>query len=330
MKLFSKNRLGRNSIKESLDDLPSGICFANQKGIIVLCNRKMDMLSRELIGHDLQYLTELEEALERPQQTVTIADAKYRLYQFGRQVWRFSKNMIRDKYGAGYTEILAIDVTELYEKEAELKRENEILEITNARAIALYGELDRIVRDEENFAMKVKIHDELGMALLKSRQLLSGNPTLEELKRMGVLWSHIGTGLGITDTELAREAAFCAEKERMELVKLMEGIGVHMEIIGNFPAGELQVRLLSSAIRECATNLVRHAEGNEMLVELFKQNGKVYADITNNGKCPEREIKEGGGLSALRKRIETAGGSMMIQSIPRFQLRIILPEEDGL
>lgn len=32
---------GFNVIKESFDHLPSGVCFFNYKGDIVLCNRQM-------------------------------------------------------------------------------------------------------------------------------------------------------------------------------------------------------------------------------------------------------------------------------------------------
>ena len=31
----------RRAIKESVDNLPSGICFADSNGVIVLCNRQM-------------------------------------------------------------------------------------------------------------------------------------------------------------------------------------------------------------------------------------------------------------------------------------------------
>lgn len=47
--------------------------------------------------------------------------------------------------------------------------------------------------------------------------------------------------------------------------------------------------------------------------------------ITNDGKVPDDEITEGGGLSALRRRIENAGGIMRIKSRPNFALSALLP-----
>ena len=50
------------------------------------------------------------------------------------------------------------------------------------------------------------------------------------------------------------------------------------------------------------------------------------AMIYNNGQPPEREIREGGGLTNLRHRIETEGGRMLVQSFPEFALVIEIPK----
>ena len=39
-----KARINRMSIKESLDNLPSGICIARKNGTLALCNRQMQRL----------------------------------------------------------------------------------------------------------------------------------------------------------------------------------------------------------------------------------------------------------------------------------------------
>ena len=48
--------------------------------------------------------------------------------------------------------------------------------------------------------------------------------------------------------------------------------------------------------------------------------------IRNNGKPPKEKIKEGGGLTNLRHRIENSGGRMTVQSLPRFSLAIEIPK----
>ena len=52
----------RRASKESVDNLPSGICFADSNGVIVLCNRQKHRLCPDLMGRDLQYLDELRAA----------------------------------------------------------------------------------------------------------------------------------------------------------------------------------------------------------------------------------------------------------------------------
>ena len=67
-------RLGRSSVKEAFDNLPSGICFADRNGLIILCNRQMHSLCWDLLGTDLQHLEELRRALKSPQPGVTAAE----------------------------------------------------------------------------------------------------------------------------------------------------------------------------------------------------------------------------------------------------------------
>lgn len=40
----------RRAIKESADNLPSGICFADSNGVIILCNRQMHRLCHRSFG----------------------------------------------------------------------------------------------------------------------------------------------------------------------------------------------------------------------------------------------------------------------------------------
>ena len=50
--------------------------------------------------------------------------------------------------------------------------------------------------------------------------------------------------------------------------------------------------------------------------------------ITNNGKIPTDPIKEGSGLSTLRRSIESSGGEMHISHNPRFALLITIPAKE--
>ena len=63
-------------------------------------------------------------------------------------------------------------------------------------------------------------------------------------------------------------------------------------------------------------------------LELTKTPHALTAAITNDGLAPAGEVVEGGGLSALRRRIEGTGGAMQVESTPRFRLVITLPGKE--
>ena len=46
----------------------------------------------------------------------------------------------------------------------------------------------------------------------------------------------------------------------------------------------------------------------------------------NNGRAPEAEIKETGGLKNLRQRVGEIGGIMEVRSSPAFEMILILPK----
>lgn len=324
MTWFRRERIGRASIKESLDNLPSGICFADQSGLVILSNRQMYRLCYTLMGVDLQHISELLDALEKPQAGIQSVGADTNVYRFPEgKVWKFTQSSITDADGNAYTQVLAVDVTALYEKEGELQQENRRLEEVNARARNLYAQLDNIVREEENFAVKTHVHDEMGELLGLTRNMLTQRELPpERLKALGKRWEHIGDTLGAVGKQDGD--AFDSDKTLAELTEGIAGIGVALHVRGEFPQKSGAAYLLTAAVRECAINTVRHAKGSEMTVELTKTPHALTASITNDGLAPAGEVIEGGGLSALRRRIEGTGGSMQVESTPRFRLVITL------
>lgn len=328
MTWFRRERIGRASIKESLDNLPSGICFADQSGLVILSNRQMYRLCYTLMGMDLQHISELLDALEKPQAGIQSVGADTNVYRFPEgKVWKFTQSSITDADGNAYTQVLAVDVTALYEKGDELEQENRRLEEVNARARNLYAQLDDIVREEENFAVKTHVHDEMGELLGLTRNMLTQRELPpERLKALGKRWEHIGDTLGAVGKQDGD--AFDSDKTLAELTERIAGIGVALHVRGEFPQKSGAAYLLTAAVRECAINTVRHAKGSEMTVELTKTPHSLIAAITNDGLAPAGEVVEGGGLSALRRRIEGTGGAMQVESAPCFRLVITLPGKE--
>lgn len=90
-------RIGFNAIKESFDLLPTAVCFFDSMGSIVLCNRQMYQLSRQLLDNDMQYLGEVEEAMSNlPNGIVQISDVENTYLFPDKKVWRFEKIEVTD------------------------------------------------------------------------------------------------------------------------------------------------------------------------------------------------------------------------------------------
>ena len=107
---------------------------------------------------------------------------------------------------------------------------------------------------------------------------------------------------------------------RIELKEAADAVGVKLILNGDIPR-KLR-KLIAIAIHECLTNTVKHADGSELTVDITDEDGIVTVVFTNDGKPPEGEISESGGLKSLRSTVEQFRGEMEIASEPRFMLTI--------
>ena len=343
-----KRKIGRASVKEGFDNLPSAICFADRSGTVVLCNRLMDSLCHRLTGADLQHISELRNALENPAGGAETEDGQARIYRFhsegGKEdsagkgdpacdgghdtFWQFTETQITDADGRQYTQMQAIDVTQLHLKTMELKEENRLLDEANIRAMKLYGDIDRIVREKETLAMKMRVHDDMGMCLLATRNLLTKESTLEEYLQGAGRWQKTLEEILAADRTTGKEGISTVDPARAldELLEAAGKMGLAIELKGDLPESERKAYMMVVAMRECTTNALRHAGASQMTVNLTRAAGSDTLTITNDGRPPKGKIIEGGGLSGLRRSIENMGGIMKTEGRPRFKLTVILPD----
>ncbi|MCF0123448.1 MAG: ATP-binding protein [Ruminiclostridium sp.] len=309
------------AIKEAFDNLPSGICFFDRKGLLVLCNRRMYALAFDIMGRDLQLLSELQEAMAvLPENSAAEKDGELFLVPDG-TAWKITQSEVCGEDGKRYTQVVAADVTELHRNSVELAENNRKLEAIAERLRQITKNVASIAREEEILAMKMRVHDELGESLLALRTYcLHGFPA----EKRGDLidgWSEsirlLQDGIEKTDESDSYE----------ELFEIAASVGIAIRQTGRLPQDTETVRLMTAAVRECVTNAVRHAEATEMYVVFVDAGASSEVHITNNGKIPAGDIIEGGGLSSLRRRIENAGGAMTVRSRPDFGLIIRLPSD---
>ena len=140
--------------------------------------------------------------------------------------------------------------------------------------------------------------------------------------------SGIGTGAVLHQWEKSmafRNAVLQSAKEK--LLDSAKNSGVTVRIRGGEPSDSAS-GLIYDAMQVCLNNAIQYAQATELAVNLWESAGRYTVMIRNNGKPPEKPITEGGGLSNLRRRIERAGGSMTVQSLPVFSLVIDIPKSE--
>ena len=310
-------------IKESFDSLPIAVCFFDKNGVVRLINRRMLVIASWLRKGGIQLLAEMQSTLQAPPANVHCLDPRLQIYRFpDGKALRFAQEQITTKAGVQYTQVTAADVTELIREQDQLKAENAKLEEANARLRRLLAQMPEIIRTEETLAMKLRVHDDIGHSILAARRVLLQCTDQKEIRANAALWEQ-------SISVLYRFSQMTARAEPLEAAKKRaEELGVKVLLTGDETQTQRIRALIALAICECAANCVRHADGTELYVRLWRKPGSLEVSLTNNGAVPKGEITEGGGLSMLRQRVEEANGKMEIQSIPCFRLMLDLPEKE--
>lgn len=319
--LTCRKNISAWSVKETMDDVPCGVCVSDSWGRIVLSNKKMRELSRMLIGAVLQNYEDLKQVLDgnKSVQGVTrLSPENSVLYLPNGTVWMFQNYMLTEEEVAGYLQTVAFDVTEIYFNSEKIRMKNEKLELLNQKLKKMYEQIDESIREQETLKMKMQVHDSFGRSLLTIRHMLEGNKEPDYMKnQLEILKQSVYILSGITQDD--------TEKQYEESIKHAEKLGVSVEIEGEL-CDEYQVALITDkAIRECVTNCIRHAHGRRVYVQSHKTRDGWKVCITNDGERPKEGCREGGGLSALREVVERDGGEMTTKFEPEFLLALKLP-----
>ena len=305
----SRRQLSPVSIKESCDHLPSALCFAWENGLPCLKNLKMDELSHLLTGEALLNANDFWKTMEL-QPIVTLENG---------QTWSFERVRL-GMSGKTVYQITGTNITEEAQLQRELEEDNLRLKNMNQRLRQYGQDVQEATREKEILRAKTRVHDELGHALLQTRQFLSD--TQGDAESVCAAWrQNVRLLLG----KYADEQRFDAFAQ---LARAAQAIGVTIERRGVFPAeGTESAQLVETAAHECLTNLVRHAGGTrlEIIGEKVASGWRIH--YLNDGSAPSGPIVEGSGLTALRARTEAAGCAMDIEYAPHFELTLTLPQE---
>ncbi len=307
----------RFAVKEALDTLPSAVCYFTSAGTVKLCNTAMHRLFRKIAQSDLQSLAELNEALaDCDAATGIIRNGNLFLFPDG-HAWQYSAREIKTADGSVYTEAIFNDVTELYEKQQELKRQSQELKKMYRELQALSENVLEMTREQEILNLKSRLHDQMNMGTVAIRQILRQNTTSGENAAAVAQFRRA--------TAILREENAYPQDDVSEFIKDAAVSGVRVEISGEIPTQEALRDMLLAVMREACVNAARHGDASALYVATERTTASVKMRITNNGRPPQGEITPLGGLTYLEKKIINAGGKLQIQSQPEFALTVSLP-----
>jgi two-component system sensor histidine kinase DesK len=187
--------------------------------------------------------------------------------------------------------------------------------------LAKLAERERIARD---------LHDLLGHTLsvvvLKTelaQKLMDRDPQrarqeIAEVERI--------SRQGLADVRQAitgyRSSGLAAEIEHVRDTLTAAGIDTTIEARA-MPLAPAQETALSLALREAATNVIRHAAATKCHIKFYEQDGSALMEVQDDGRGGDAPF--GNGLSGMRERIQALGGGLLRESARGTRLLIRLP-----
>jgi hypothetical protein len=307
---FSRNTISRSSIKEGIDQISSGLCFYTDNGRVLLMNSRMNELSFLLTGQDLQNAQLFWDTISGGD----VLPAAQRLSYGSRpnfrladgSVWTFQYERLN-----GFHQLLATNTTQIQSITDELSEKNIALAALNLR-LRQYGEnVDALTRSRERLETKVRIHGELGQALMATRRYLMDadamHPPLEQ-------WKH-------SIAMLRKEAGAQKGEDPMDILsKAAQTAGIRLHVHGQLQHTLSYRRLFLLAASEAMTNAVFHANAKNLFIHLTEDESTWQMRFTNDGTAPKAPITEGGGLSALRHKAKSIQAQMTVDTDDGFAL----------
>ena len=317
--MWKRIHISSASVKEAFDLLPLGCCYSLPNGLPKLVNHTMDRISRSLTGSPVEDAEGFWTSLQTGQLAGTIDSGDYPILQLeDGSVYSFWRDEIRTADGR-YYELIAVDVTEEYRLTKELEQKQQEARVQNVRLKALIGTIEYVTMSRELLQIKTALHDNLGQSLLYARRYLL-QPDSVDRNEMLKVWND-------NLRHLQHEGPENWQLPYYVIGKQAEQLGVELTVYGKLPVEEHLLNVTDVAISTHVINVLRHTGGKHVWIRISEDKKEYTLRFTNDGRRPEGEIREQGGLANLRREVEALGGVMTVRSSPYFELILVLPKE---
>jgi two-component system sensor histidine kinase DesK len=207
---------------------------------------------------------------------------------------------------------------------AERNRMNRKLRKANEEIehLAKVAERERIARD---------LHDVLGhtLSVITLKSELAGKLMDRDPERAGKEIREVEeiSRQALSDVRDAirgyRAKGLAAELAQAKATLETAGVAVQCDSGTSMQVPALQESVLSLAVREAVTNVVRHAHASTCRLRLEQQNGSCRLEIADDGRG--FSSLEGNGLRGMRERVDMLGGTLERTNRSGTTLIITLP-----
>ncbi len=181
------------SVNEAVDDVPCGVCFSDPLEI-VLCNTKMQELSRIMTGsylQDYEVLRKVINGVSEAKGLRRLSSDSNVFYFPDASVWMFQEYRLQEPDCAGYLQTVAVNVSEIYYNGEKIRANNEKLEILNHKLEEMYEKIGDKIREQETLAMKMQVHDNFGRSLLSIRRILERKENQDKMDKQLSALKHL-------------------------------------------------------------------------------------------------------------------------------------------
>lgn len=189
---------------------------------------------------------------------------------------------------------------------------------------------------EERNRIAAEMHDTVGHTLtaavltLEAAEGLVAEPQAAQKLHQGK--EQVRRGLSelrasVKVVRAGNETNFVAVLEQLlREIRSDTGLDIHLVMESEIPLPPLQSGILLSAVKECTTNAIRHGQATHVDILIGEYNGQLRLAITDNGSGTNN-IKPGSGLSIMRERVQSIGGTLEIESTlgEGFTISLIIP-----
>ncbi len=322
----NKNRvIGKNSIKESMDNLPDGICFSKLDGTPLLVNRVMQDISYAVFGNMLVNDVVCAEDIRnnKIKKEARILQKDPLIVEALGDIWHI-KIILHENV----RETLAYKITLEWGLYQEIEEKNRQIEKINQSLKEYHKNVGEYTRQKEILQAKVKIHDKIGQSLIYFKRYLDmDKKTKEDRDKLINLWMASLVMLNEKEDFLSEKDDSSKNEAKFEkLIFTAKDIGVAVHLDGETPKDEGDLNLLIDIVHEALNNAIRHGQAKNIWIKLDEGDLNIHCKIRNDGILSKEPIKEKGGLKNIHQRIKSFGGKMNIELNPQFTLDLSWPK----